>query len=132
MLLLQRVTGPFNWFAMPIPLNLSLIPRCLLLQRLISKFLLSFLLLGTTACSLEPRIPDRPETSTAVYEVGTEIATITRDEFNIAHIQAKDEKSLMAAWGYVHGMDRLWQMDFYAPLGIGNVCGGVWSKDTQN
>ncbi len=89
------------------------------MQRLNSKFLVSVLLIGTTACSLEPRIPDRPETSTALYEAGAEVATITRDEFDIPHIQANNEKNLMTAWGYVHGMDRLWQMDFMHRLALG-------------
>ena len=119
MLPLQLAIGPFNWFVMPIPLNLSLIPRCLLLQRLNSNLLVSLLLIAATGCSLEPRVPERPETSTAVFEVGAEVATITRDEFDIPHIQAKDEKSLMAAWGYVHGMDRMWQMDFMHRLALG-------------
>ena len=89
------------------------------MQRLNSKFLVSVLLIGTTACSLEPRIPERPETSTALYEAGAEVATITRDEFDIPHIQANNEKNLMTAWGYVHGMDRLWQMDFMHRLALG-------------
>ena len=89
------------------------------MQQLKSNLFLSFLLLIITACSFEPRTPERPNTSTALIKAGTDVATITRDKFDIPHIEAKDQKSLMAAWGYVHGMDRLWQMDFMHRLSLG-------------
>ena len=119
MLPVQRAYEPFNWFAMQPLSNLSLIPRCLLLLPSISKFLVSILLLAVAGCSFEPRIPDRPETPVSLLPTGSEVATITRDEFDIPHIQASDEYKLMAAWGYVHGMDRLWQMDFMHRLALG-------------
>jgi len=50
---------------------------------------------------------------------GEEVATITRDTNGIPHIRALDEKKLMAGWGYVHGMDRMWQMDFMHRLALG-------------
>ena len=78
--------------------------------------LLIFLVAG---CSLEPRTPKRPETPTSLLQSGEQGAVITRDNFDVPHIRAADEKNLMAAWGYVHGKDRLWQMDFMHRLALG-------------
>lgn len=78
--------------------------------------LLIFLVAG---CSLEPRTPKRPQAPTALLQSGEQGALITRDNYDIPHIRAADEKNLMAAWGYVHGKDRLWQMDFMHRLALG-------------
>ncbi|MBT6177362.1 MAG: penicillin acylase family protein [Deltaproteobacteria bacterium] len=84
-----------------------------------SKSLVVLLALATAACSLDARTPKRPETPTSLLKVGEQGAVITRDNFDVSHIRANGEKNLMAAWGYVHGKDRLWQMDFMHRLALG-------------
>ncbi|GAB3684455.1 penicillin acylase family protein [Salinarchaeum chitinilyticum] len=38
-------------------------------------------------------------------------ATIRKDEFGVPHVEAESEQALAYATGYVHGVDRLFQMD---------------------
>ena len=97
----RQATEPFSWFATQVSLNLNLTPRCLLLQVLNSKLFVLVIPMMASACSLEPRTPDRPSTPLTLVEAGTEVATIIRDEFDVPHIRAADEKQLMAAWGYI-------------------------------
>jgi penicillin amidase len=40
-------------------------------------------------------------------------ATIRKDEFGVPHVEAESEQALAYATGYVHGTDRLFQMDLF-------------------
>ena len=53
-----------------------------------------------------------PETSgTLTLEGLHAVVDVTRDEFGVPRIAARNEHDLMVALGYVHAQDRLWQMD---------------------
>lgn len=47
--------------------------------------------------------------------------TITRDLYGVAYIQADNENDAMAALGYAHAQDRLWQMDLMRRAGEGRL-----------
>lgn len=46
---------------------------------------------------------------------------IIRDPYGVPHIRASNEHDLMAAIGYVHAQDRLWQMDMLRRAGEGRL-----------
>src|SRR5690349_10088094 len=48
-------------------------------------------------------------------------ATITRDQYGISYINAANENDAMAALGYAHAQDRLWQMDLMRRAGEGRL-----------
>ncbi len=48
-------------------------------------------------------------------------ATITRDQNGVAYLDAASENDAMAALGYVHAQDRLWQMDLMRRAGEGRL-----------
>lgn len=82
-----------------------------------SLFLASSLTLA--ACSFDARIPHRPETPLSVLPKKEKVAEIRWDVNGVAHIRAANREKLLAAWGYVHGTERLWQMDYLHRLGLG-------------
>ena len=46
---------------------------------------------------------------------------VRRDRWGVPHIEADDRHDLYFAQGFVHGQDRLWQMDFYRRAVEGQV-----------
>ncbi len=46
---------------------------------------------------------------------------VRRDRWGVPHIEAEAERDLYFAEGFVHGQDRLWQMDFYRRVLEGRV-----------
>jgi penicillin G amidase len=48
-------------------------------------------------------------------------ATITRDQYGVPYINAANEADAMAALGYAHAQDRLWQMDVMRRAGEGRL-----------
>jgi penicillin G amidase len=46
---------------------------------------------------------------------------VRRDRWGVPHIDAEDRHDLYFAQGFVHGQDRLWQMDFYRRVVEGRV-----------
>jgi penicillin amidase len=46
---------------------------------------------------------------------------VRRDRWGVPHIEAEDRHDLYFAEGFVHGQDRLWQMDFYRRVVEGRV-----------
>ena len=70
---------------------------------------------------LEPQPLLRPESSYPVSSAQSYGASIQRDDAGVAHIEADTLEELLYAWGYVHGTDRLWQMDYLYRLGLGRA-----------
>lgn len=48
-------------------------------------------------------------------------AEVLRDEYGVPRIEARSERDLMIALGYVHAQDRLWQMDVTRRAGQGRL-----------
>jgi penicillin G amidase len=46
---------------------------------------------------------------------------VRRDRWGVPHIEASGREDLYFAQGYVHGQERLWQMDFYRRVASGRV-----------
>jgi penicillin G amidase len=46
---------------------------------------------------------------------------VRRDRWGVPHVEADDRHDLYFAQGFVHGQDRLWQMDFYRRAVAGRV-----------
>jgi penicillin G amidase len=46
---------------------------------------------------------------------------IRRDRWGVPHIDAQSREDLWFAQGFVHGQDRLWQMDFYRRVAAGRL-----------
>ena len=46
---------------------------------------------------------------------------VRRDRWGVPHVEADDRNDLYFAQGFVHGQDRLWQMDFYRRAVAGKV-----------
>src|SRR6478672_8220390 len=46
---------------------------------------------------------------------------VRRDRWGVPHIEADAHRDLYFAEGFVHGQDRLWQMDFYRRVAEGRV-----------
>jgi len=57
----------------------------------------------------------------AVLEGLVEQVVVTRDEYGVPDISAKNEHDLIAAMGYVHAQDRLWQMDMQRRAAAGRL-----------
>ncbi len=62
----------------------------------------------------------RTEGTVAVAGLGNPVE-VTRDEYGVPTIEARDDHDLMFALGYVHAQDRLWQMDITRRLGQGRL-----------
>ncbi len=60
------------------------------------------------------------ENSGTIEGLGAD-ATITRDQYGISYIDAASENDAMAALGYAHAQDRLWQMDLMRRAGEGRL-----------
>ena len=54
----------------------------------------------------------------AVDGVGSDVEVLF-DEIGVPHIYAQSETDAMHALGYVHAMERLWQMDLLRRAGAG-------------
>jgi penicillin G amidase len=50
-----------------------------------------------------------------------DLVEVTRDEYGVPAIEARNNHDLMFALGYVHAQDRLWQMDITRRLGQGRL-----------
>lgn len=67
-----------------------------------------------------------------------ETVTIYRDTYGVPHLYADDDYALWYANGYVHGLDRLWQMDLTRHLGYGEASsvvgpgGGILALDLES
>lgn len=60
------------------------------------------------------------ENSGTIEGLGAD-ATITRDQYGVSYIDAASENDAMAALGYAHAQDRLWQMDLMRRAGEGRL-----------
>ncbi len=63
-----------------------------------------------------------PETTGTIWLVGLrEQVEVTRDDFGVPRIAARNEHDLMFTLGYVHAQDRLWQMDMGRRIAQGRL-----------
>jgi len=59
---------------------------------------------------------NQPNAATQSTSPASGTCDIWDDQNSIPHIRTKDELTGFACFGYVHGRDRIWQMDFYRKL----------------
>src|SRR3954451_1073233 len=82
---------------------------------------------GVTAIALGvlwPRVMRRPlpqVKGTIEVEALHGPVRVRRDRWGVPHIEAAAREDLYFAQGYVHGQERLWQMDFYRRVASGRV-----------
>lgn len=101
------------------------------MKKIIKPILITgFLLLFTGALFLElflQRPLPKKEGSVKIESLDENIK-IYFDAYGVPHIYAKSEKDLMFAWGYVHAMDRLFQMELIRMASMGRLS-EVFGKD---
>lgn len=51
----------------------------------------------------------------------TEKISITTDEYSMKHVHAETDMGAIYGMGFVHAMDRLWQLEFYRKLAQGRL-----------
>ncbi len=81
-------------------------------------YFLAVVLLASTACWAQ----------TLSVSGLKESVTVRRDERGIPYIEAKNEADLYFAQGYVMAQDRLWQMDLYRRVALGETA-EIFGKD---
>lgn len=69
------------------------------------------------------------ETGTIKTTGITDSVRISKDDFGVPHIIAKNEKDLYFSLGYIHSQDRLFQMDLYRRIGEGRMS-EIFGKET--
>ena len=76
------------------------------------------LLVGTYSYLLQ----SLPQTEGTIKLKGLNSAVkVTRDEYAIAHIEAKTDHDVFFALGYIHAQERIWQMSFMKRTGQGRL-----------
>ncbi|MGE3801341.1 MAG: penicillin acylase family protein, partial [Candidatus Kapaibacterium sp.] len=77
---------------------------------------MGWLVLGMSSRSFDGESDSSEEISGLSSE-----AQIVRDQYGIPYITASSENDAMAALGYAHAQDRLWQMDLFRRVGQGRL-----------
>jgi penicillin amidase len=85
-------------------------------------YFLAILLLISTACWAQT------PTQTLTVSGLKDSVTVRRDERGIPYIEAKNEADLYFAQGYAMAQDRLWQMDLYRRVALGETA-EIFGKD---
>ena len=83
------------------------------MKRLFSLVLMIATLTGCTPKSPYPKL-DPPVGLNKMF--GGAFCQVSRDFYGFVHVMADRQPSLMACFGYVHALDRAWQMDYYRRL----------------
>ncbi|TDX08992.1 penicillin acylase family protein [Flavobacterium sp. S87F.05.LMB.W.Kidney.N] len=106
-------------------------------MRRFKKFLLVLLVLiiiiGVGLCAYIFHLKPKYEGELQLKNIQEE-TTVYFDEFGIPHIYANSEKDAMAALGYVHAQERLWQMELLrriAPGRLSEIFGSVALQNDQ-
>lgn len=81
--------------------------------------------------TLPPRWNAAPTLPQVTAKV-TRSCTVTRDAYDVPHVEAQSKEALFFCWGKMHALDRGWQMDFLRRRAygrVGEVYGEHYVKD---
>ena len=100
-------------FITTFPVNFSAMNLVLRIAAIILTMLFSLVYITTRTIAPEYNFEH------ATGQVGSDVEVVF-DDMAVPHIYADSEPDAMYALGYVHAMERLWQMDLLRRAGAGN------------